>query len=213
MKLPVTPLLFVFTAACAPSAGSEPSDGGADADGVRVDPVGDGGSRTTFTRPALAQITRVPGAGFVGDDFVVPRADEIRQGCLIATPWISVPHAASVTAYPHLEVEWWGELQPPDTDEMALNFKMGIRHADGTISWVASEVDTSLMALERGSALRDGWYAYHGVFDNPARGGAERPFGRAQVADGDAVRLFACNAYAGVELTIHDIALETAPVP
>jgi hypothetical protein len=212
MKCPLIALLTVSVTAC--TSPVERSDGSGES-GLKVEPTGDGGTRYVVVRPGLLEVDKVAGGGFVGDDFVVPRAETLRENCPLATPWLRVrPGPAVVTAFPRVEVEWWGKLQPASaTIEDAVDFELGIKHPDGKTSWVSSQVDTTLMRLERGAEQGDGWYEYHGLLDNPEKNGKEQAFGQVQVADGDEVCFYVCDVYRGVKLTVHALALESRPAP
>jgi hypothetical protein len=173
--------------------------------GVRVDFFGDSGVQYVFTRAALTVRGELPDAGFVGDDFFVPARGE-RHGCFIKTPSIPVSVAAgNVEAYPHLRVEWMGEVGPPaDPNQTLLNFLLTITHADGTTSQARSEIHAGTLRLER---LRDDWY--HGVLDTVA--GKEQLLASTEVKEGDRVELQICDVFSLVELTLHDVALKVGP--
>jgi hypothetical protein len=243
MKNVIAAGLFLVTSACASSNGSSSFDGGtstgaegadggkaADAaetplpNGVRVDFFGDGGVKYTVSRPALMEVDNAADAGFVGDDYVLPRDNHSRHGCFVETPWIPIPRgaqtaqaiAATVQAFPHLKIEWWGEVRSPAdmTEQPVMEFNMMTQAGDGTTradEW--SPVDTGFLVLEPQSAVDGGGTAYHGVFENPASNGTDKPFGYANVASGAKVRFRLCNAFPGVKVTLHDVTFESVPLP
>ncbi len=148
------------------------------------------------------------------DSYVIPRDYSLRNGCFLNTPWLPVSHEdGQAVAYPHITLEWWGELHPIEMpDQPLLRVQMEVKKPDGSVQQIRSYLHTGYLTKQYRATLPDGWISYYGRMDNPLSNGDAQNFGSIAVSEQDQVRYTLCDLYWGAKLSVKKLVVHTYPI-